>query len=156
VQGRPGSERGRDRPFLRARYAGSPELRRERAAARAYGVSRKRLLGWEPTERHEHFDAEHNLIGYTIVTRDVEFDDDEQAEVIAYEEMLDNQCPGCGGQLDETTDPDMEGEYVGSPPTRCFRCDAIAVAQEPYMGVDAHGKPKTRHPQALLWEVHRR
>jgi len=96
-------------------------------------------------------------VGYTIVTRDVEFDDDEQAGVLAYEEMLDNQCPGCGGQLDETTDPANEGEYEGSPPTRCFKCDALLAAQEPYLQVDQRtGKPVTHRPQALLWEVHRR
>jgi hypothetical protein len=97
------------------------------------------------------------MTGYTIVTREVEFDENEQAEVIAYEEMLDNQCPGCGGQVDETTHPDNEGEYEVGPPTRCFRCDALQRAQEPYTRLDQRtGKPVTRFPQALLWEVHRR
>lgn len=94
------------------------------------------------------------MTGYTIVTRDVEFDDDEQAGVLAYEEMLDNQCPGCGGQLDETTDPDID--WHAHPPTRCFKCDARLLAQEPYTAINKDtGRPVTPRLQALLWEVTR-
>lgn len=93
-------------------------------------------------------------MGYTIVTRDVEFDDDEQAGVLAYEELLDNQCPGCGGQIDETTDPDID--WHAPPPTRCFKCDTRMQAQEPYMAVNKDsGRPVTPRVDALLWEVHR-
>lgn len=41
-------------------------------------------MGWEPEERHEHYDAEGNLTGYTVVTRDSEFEDADRAELLAY------------------------------------------------------------------------
>lgn len=95
------------------------------------------------------------LTGYTIVTRDVEFDDDEQVGILAYEEYLDNQCPGCGGQLDETTDPNID--WHAHPPTRCFKCDARLALQAEYTGVNEHTqKPVTPNIQALLWEVRRK
>ena len=85
----------------------------------------------------------------------MEFDDDEQAGVLAYEELLDNQCPGCGGQLDETTDPDVD--WHAHEPTRCFKCDARLQGQEPYMKVNEHtGQPLTPRVSALLWEVTRK
>lgn len=77
--------------------------------------------------------------------------------MLAYEELLDNQCPGCGGQLDETTDPAHEHEWHAPPPTRCFKCDAKLRAQERYAAAnDNTGKPLVPRPQALLWEVRRR
>lgn len=86
--------------------------------------------------------------------REVEFDEDEQVGVLAYEEYLDNQCPGCGGQLDETTDPNVE--WHAHEPSRCFRCTTRMQAQEPYTAVNEHTKkPVTPHIQALLWEVRR-
>lgn len=71
--------------------------------------------------------------------------------------MLDNQCPGCGGQFDETTDPEHEDEWHAPPPTRCFKCDERLRAQEQYAKVDERtGKPVVPRVEALLWEVHRR
>ena len=34
-----------------------------------------------------------------------------------------DKCPGCGGSLAETTDPENEGRYDGEV-VRCFRCKA--------------------------------
>lgn len=71
--------------------------------------------------------------------------------------MLDNQCPGCGGQIDETTDPAFEDEWHAPPPTRCFKCDARLQKQEEFHEVDRHtGKPLVPRVQALLFEAHRR
>lgn len=71
---------------------------------------------------------------------------------MAYQEFLDNQCPGCGGQLDETTDPDIE--WHAHPPTRCFKCDVRLTAQEPYLETNQEtGKPLVANVPALLWEV---
>lgn len=70
--------------------------------------------------------------------------------------MLDNQCPGCGGQLDETTDPAHEDDWHAHDPVRCFRCDARMTKQEKYTEVNKHtGKPLVPRIEALLWEVTR-
>lgn len=104
--------------------------------------------------RHDHYSPDGTLAGYTIVTREIEFDEDEQAGVLAYEELLDNQCPGCGGQIDETTDPDVH--WHAPPPTRCFKCDARLTAQTPFFEINQDtGKPLTPNVQALLWQVDR-
>lgn len=40
------------------------------------------------------------------------------------------KCPGCGGFLPETTDPDQR--YVAGLPHRCYRCDAVQKKQGEY------------------------
>jgi len=78
-------------------------------------MSEKRLLGWEPTEVHEHeYDAGGKLVR-TIVTRETEWDDLERAKfegLSIYESRL---CE-CG--LHESvaqSDPDMEIELPICP-----------------------------------------
>jgi len=87
-------------------------------------------------------------------TPEVEWDDEERAWALALLDYEANKCAGCGGQCDETTDDDVDWEVP--PPTRCFRCEAIATAQEPFHGQDATGRPKWKHPHALLWEAKRK
>jgi len=71
--------------------------------------------------------------------------------------MLENQCPGCSGQIDETTDPEHEDEWHGEAPLRCFKCTARLQAQEPFLLRNEHtGKPLVAQPEALLWQVTRR
>ena len=38
-------------------------------------MSPRELGGWTPSERHEHYDAEDNLTGYTVVIRESRIDD---------------------------------------------------------------------------------
>jgi hypothetical protein len=71
--------------------------------------------------------------------------------------MLDNQCPGCGGQLDETTHPHNEDAYEAEPPTRCFKCDALMREQEKFAVVNEHtGKPLVPYAGALLYTARKR
>lgn len=39
-------------------------------------------------------------------------------------------CGGCGHPLAETTDPDMEGQYLPDGFIQCYRCTAIEQAIE--------------------------
>src|SRR4051794_28334242 len=61
------------------RLVGVPHERAVLRLAERVGTSDRRILGWEPTERHEHYeiDAEGNavLTGVTIVKREPEWDD---------------------------------------------------------------------------------
>lgn len=66
-------------------------------------MSKRRLLGWEPEERHEHYDAEGNLTGYTVVVRDPEFDDLDREELLAYLEYQRGVCE-CGFHESLTAD----------------------------------------------------
>lgn len=42
------------------------------------------------------------------------------------------RCPGCGGDLAETTNPDNEGRYQRDLPVQCFRCLEYARAADAY------------------------
>lgn len=59
-----------------------------------------------------------------------------------------DQCPGCSGQLTETTAADAEHRYVADLPHRCHRCTAIAIKQGEYKDAP--------HPHALLYPVRTR
>jgi hypothetical protein len=72
-----------------------PAERERLDLALALGVSPRRLLGWEPEERHEHYDADGNLTGYTVVTRDPEFDDGDLERLLALRAYEAGVC-ACG------------------------------------------------------------
>lgn len=41
-------------------------------------------------------------------------------------------CPGCGGDLEETTAPENEDRFIHEPPLQCARCVGFARASEAY------------------------
>lgn len=82
----------------------------------------------------------------SVSTREVEWDDEERARVLALLDYEAQQCSGCGGYLPDTTDPD--GKWVAGLPSRCFRCDAVQRKQQDYR--------ESQNPAALtVWPVHR-
>lgn len=40
-------------------------------------------MGWEPTERHDHYNADGEHTGYTVITREPEWDDHSRDELLA-------------------------------------------------------------------------
>lgn len=76
--------------------------------ARALGVSERTLLGHVPYERHDHFDADGNQTGYTVVTREPEWDAFELEKMLQLEAFDSEVCAGCGihptldGAIEET------------------------------------------------------
>lgn len=71
-------------------------------------ISEKRLLGWEPSEIHEHEYDDGGRIVRTVVTRDVEWDDVERAKMQGLA-LYEAQICNCG--LHESiaeTDPDLD------------------------------------------------
>lgn len=54
-------------------------------------------------------------------------------------------CPGCGGDLAETTAPENEDRYVPELPLQCARCVGFARAAEPYQD--------QQHPHTFLHQV---
>lgn len=55
----------------------------------------RELSGWVPAERHEHFDAEGNLTGYTVVIRESRIDDADRASLLGLA-MFEDQVCRCG------------------------------------------------------------
>jgi hypothetical protein len=73
-------------------------------------VSLRRINGWEPTERHEHFDSDGTLTGYTVVTREPEWNDTARAFALALAEHDRGVCPGCGIHKSILDDPAYQFE----------------------------------------------
>lgn len=64
--------------------------------------------------------------------------------MLALAEYRQMHCPGCGGDLLETTTHEA---WDALPPLRCHKCTAIAIAQEHHDG---------KQPTALRWGATRR
>jgi hypothetical protein len=117
-------------PSAYERISTDPGLRRVVEVARAWGVSPRRFLGWEPTRTIRY---EQGLgSGAAVITTEPEWSDDDRdlaAGLLDYEAGL---CPGCRHPLAETTMPEREFAYVAEPAVRCHRCTASAQASEVY------------------------
>lgn len=70
-------------------------------------------------ELHEHFDPDGNPTGTTVVSRPG-WSEDDRTWALALTLRDASHCPGCGGDLAETTDYDYR--WVPEKPVVCFRC----------------------------------
>lgn len=68
----------------------------------------------------------------TVTRREVEWDDEQRAMMLAYQAHLADTCSGCGNPLSETTDRAAEGQYRAPLPTRCHACTPILSAMKTY------------------------
>jgi len=85
--------------------------------------------GAAPSELHEHYDADGNLTGTTVVTREPEWDDESRAWALALALREDNECRRCGGDMVETLDYDR-WKFEPLPPAVCYRCLALAQSRD--------------------------
>jgi hypothetical protein len=69
------------------------------------------------------------LIGSTPET---EWDETQQAYILALAAYRRRICGGCGGDLEETTAPENEDRYKAELPLQCHRCKEFARVQERY------------------------
>lgn len=95
-------------------------------------------MGRSISERHEHFDAEGNPTGHTVITREPLWDD--LSRDAAYADWLVEleKCPMCGGPRDECSDPDRPwypDDY------RCHKAAALAVADRTWDRAHEKVKP---------------
>lgn len=102
-------------------------------------------MGWEPIQVTLYEYNEQGLVTSSQTHREAEWDDQERALAAALLAYEADRCPGCGGYMHDTIDPETEGRWHVPEPTRCHRCTAIAVKQEGYK--------ETPNPQALLWSA---
>ena len=107
----------------------------------------KRFDGWEPTEVHTPEYDEAGRVVRTVVTREAEWDPEEQALMLALH-LYEAQLGPCGHYLPESTAADAEERYSVPEPSRCHACTAVAAARGPYRD--------NPHPHALLFYVKRR
>lgn len=76
---------------------------------------------------------------------EAEWDDTEQAYMLALAAYRKRICPGCGGDLAETTAAVNEDRYKPELPLQCHRCLGFARAAETYQ--------EEKHPHTYLHRV---
>lgn len=84
----------------------------------------RRFNGWEAAERHDHFDSDGALTGYTIVTREPEYDDEQRQAVldrIAFSRQIHH---GCGNHVADSMNPTVS-RTTDHYPAVCEDCRAI-------------------------------
>jgi hypothetical protein len=106
-------------------------LRAVLKTARAWGVSPRRFLGWEPTRTLTHVYTD-GRIGRTIENVETEWDEDNRDLAVAYAMWEADLCPGCQRPMAETMSAENEGRYVASAPLRCHSCTAHHQASDAY------------------------
>lgn len=70
----------------------------------------RELAGWVPPERHEHYDPDGNLTGFTVVIRDSRIDDADRRDLLAYQQLQRETCT-CGYHP-SLTDPDSGNVFT--------------------------------------------
>lgn len=106
-------------------------------------MSIKRIGGWEPATETVYEYDEDGRLARAVTRTEPEWDSDDRTMALALLDYEADRCPGCGGQMRETTAPDSAGRWDAGLPHRCHACTALSVAQAPYQQV--------QHAQALLW-----
>jgi hypothetical protein len=128
--------------------AGNPQLRALVEAARAWGISPKRLLGWEPEQTTVYEYDRWGRVARTITVAEREWDDEQRGLVFALQDYEAELCPGCRQPLEETTAAENEYRYTPGPAIRCHRCTATEQASKAYEDSPV--------PSALLIPIHLR
>lgn len=115
------------------------------------GVSHKRFGGWEPKETKTIYRDGVGRVEREEITREVEWDDDQQALVLALAVYKLMYCDGCGGELTETMKIENEFSFKAVGPWLCWGCETVGRARGTYM--ETH--PKAQHPDRWTLEKRR-
>jgi hypothetical protein len=104
-----------------------------------------------PSERHDHYDPDGALTGWTIVTRDPEWTDRDREHITALQQVRANECPKCGGPLDQTTDTEHVSWHVTFD--ECNRCETVAYHQAKDNGASSQDARKQAAPAGRLYRA---
>lgn len=85
-----------------------------------------------------------------MTRREVEWDEEQQAWMLAWLLYRSNVHTACGHYLPDATDPAAENSYVAEAPIRCHVCTERSAA---YKRIEQAGNP---HPEALLFPVRKK
>jgi hypothetical protein len=113
------------------RVSNDPGLRALLKTARAWGVSPRRFLGWEPARTFTHV-YDNGVLIRTVETREEEWDEETRDLAIAFAMWESDLCPGCNSPMTETLASDNEGLYVADAPMRCHSCTAREQTADAY------------------------
>lgn len=70
------------------------------------------------------YDEQDRLIR-SVTTHDAEWTEEDLGSAKAYRRNKMAECPGCGLDLAQTTDPANEGLYEAPLPVRCYACTPL-------------------------------
>lgn len=87
----------------------------------------------------------------SVTVHDAGWTDEDRGWALGERANAAAMCPGgCGHPLDESTDPDNEGEYEAPLPTVCFACLRLRKREKEYIDADPghlfHVSKKQRNP----------
>lgn len=105
-----------------ARIVRDPDERSLLTTARDLRISKKRLLGWEPTETHVYTHDDAGRVASVTVTREPEWDDESREEMLALAEYEAGVCD-CGFHFSIAND---ESNVFSFKVTRCPVCAGAA------------------------------
>ncbi|HEY9414796.1 MAG TPA: hypothetical protein VIQ30_08575 [Pseudonocardia sp.] len=101
-------------------------------SAQRLGISLKRFEGWEPREVTSYRYDGRGRLAQAVTVREPEWDEEQQALMLALDLHEALTCSGCGGYLPHTTAPEADDAYKAELPIRCHRCTAIAIGADAY------------------------
>lgn len=78
----------------------------------------RELSGWVPAERHEHYDPDDNLTGYTVVIREPRLDDADLGDLLGLTQYQREVC-ACGYHISVATD---KSNFFAPETTKCPVC----------------------------------
>lgn len=104
-------------------------------------------MGWEPRTLYVYDDD-----GRLLYTEpEPEFDDYDRDHIAALAEVRANECPKCGGPLDQTTDTEHVSWHVTYD--ECNRCETVAYQQAIAEGAKKADAQKQAAPAGKLWRA---
>lgn len=130
-------------------------------AARDLGISQKRLFGWEPVERTRvlEYDEQGRPVRWET-TRDVEWDEQERALMLALGLFEAQMCRKCGMHLSQAMDPmndpdlpEAPRRWVADGPDECFSCKALVRADREWSAAQDENV-KNGGEDSSPWTVH--
>lgn len=106
------------------RVATDAAFRAALVAARSWGARPTEFLGLPVVSVHELDPA-----GRVVRVERAGWSDDDRELAMALAVFEADACPGCGGQIAETTSPENEERYEAKIQAKCHRCYALAIVQ---------------------------
>ena len=94
-------------------------------------------MGSETSETHDHYDADGNFTGRTVVTREPEWDDEQRDIALELADYRRNVHHACGTHISKAMD-DTVLRDVGVTKVVCLDCKRIDEARKAFHAANRH------------------
>lgn len=96
---------------------------------------------------HEHYDANGDFTGTTVLTRESEWNDETRELALALTYLEDKTCSGCGNDLEKSLEPSHSWDVDDK--TVCHACAALATVQRDVSEAHKDEKPHRGRPMHM-------